>query len=129
MPLVNAGINIIAQMIINSGTPTLYTNANAYIGVGDSSTNTTPLTYTDLQASTNKLRKAMDATYPQIATNVLTFQSTFASSDANFAWAEWAIFNAGSSGTMLSRKVESNGTKSSGQTWIFQVQLTLSVGT
>lgn len=70
----------------------------------------------------------MDSTWPQRATNLLTFQSTFASGDANFAWNEWAVFNAASSGVMLSRKVESNGTKSSGQTWVFQVQLTIAIG-
>jgi hypothetical protein len=67
----------------------------------------------------------MDATYPTRATNVLTFRSTFTTSDANFAWAEWAVFNASSSGTMLNRKVEALGTKTSAQTWQITVTLTV----
>jgi hypothetical protein len=66
-----------------------YANANAHIGVGDSST-AFSAAHTDLQAASNKLRKAMDATYPQQATNVLTFRSTFGTSEANWAWAEFA---------------------------------------
>jgi hypothetical protein len=46
-----------------------YTNANARLGVGDSSA-VFAATQTDLQAVTNKLRKAMDASYPQRTNNV-----------------------------------------------------------
>jgi hypothetical protein len=127
MALTTAGRNFIANAIINNGSPTFYTNANAYLGVGDSST-AFDAAHTDLQASTNKLRKAMDSTYPQISTNVLTFKSTFASGDANFTWNEWAVFNASSSGTMLSRKVESLGTKSSGS-WVLTATVTVAIGT
>jgi hypothetical protein len=69
----------------------------------------------------------MDATYPQVSTNVITFRSTFATGDANFAWQEWGVFNASSAGTMLNRKVESLGTKTSAQTWQFTVTITLGV--
>ena len=102
---------------------TAFNNANSYIGVGDSTT-AHAVAQTDLQAATNKLRKAMDATYPSGGTNVLTFRSTFATADANFAWNEWGVFNASSGGTMLNRKVESLGTKTNTQTWQFTVTLT-----
>lgn len=104
---------------------TPFNNANTYIGVGDSTT-AFAAGQTDLQAATNKLRKAMDATYPSGASNVITFRSTFATTDANWAWQEWGIFNASSAGTMLSRKVESLGTKTSAQTWQFTATLTFS---
>lgn len=123
MPLPNSGRNIIAQMIIGESV-TAFNNANAYTGVGDSTTSFAA-GQTDLQASTNKLRKAMDATYPQRSSNVLTFRSTYANSDAVFAWNEWAIFNASSSGTMLNRKVESLGTKLNTQSWIFVASVTV----
>ncbi len=125
MALTNAGRDFIAQAII--GTGTFFTNANARIGVGDSSA-AFSAAQTDLQASTNKFRKAMDATFPTRSANVLTFKSTFASSEANFAWNEWGVFNAASGSTMLNRVVEYNGTKLSGQTWVFQVTLTVSIG-
>ena len=126
MALTNAGRDFIAQALMNDSTPTFFTNANSYLGVGDSST-AYAAAQTDLQAATNKLRKAMDSTYPQRATNVLTFKSTFADAEANFAWNEWAVFNASSSGTMLSRKVESLGTKASG-TWVLTATITVSIG-
>lgn len=109
---------------LTTGTGTAFNNANSYIGVGDSTT-AFAATQTDLQASTNKLRKAMDATYPQVSTNTITFRSTFATTDANFAWQEWGVFNASSAGTMMNRKVESLGTKTSAQTWQFTVTNTI----
>lgn len=122
-PLTDAGRNQIAADIIGE-TVTEFNNTNAYIGVGDSST-AFAAAQTDLQASTNKLRKAMDATYPSRSTNVLTFRSTFATTDANFAWNEWGVFNGSSGGTMLNRKVESLGTKTSAQSWQMTVTITV----
>jgi hypothetical protein len=127
MPLTNAGRNFIAAAIVNSGSPTFFTNANAHLGVGDSNT-AFAAGQTDLQAASNKVRQAMEATYPTISTNVLTFRSLFATGDANFAWQEWAVFNASSSGTMLSRKVESLGTKTSAQSWQLTVDITVNIG-
>jgi len=84
-------------------------------------------TQTDLQASTNKLYKAMQATYPQVSAQTVTFQSVFASADANFAWQEFSVAN-GSSGAAknLNRKVSAQGSKVSGQTWTISVAITLS---
>lgn len=123
IPLTDAGRNLMIDGIVGTAV-TAYTNANSYIGVGDSTT-AFSAAQTDLQASTNKLRKVMDATYPSRATNVLTFRSTFATTDANWAWQEWGIFNAAAAGTMLSRKVESLGTKTNTQTWQFTTTLTI----
>lgn len=114
---------MVQSTIAAAATP--FNNANTYIGVGDSTT-AFAAAQTDLQAATNKMRKAMDATYPSGASNVITFRSTFATTDANWAWQEWGIFNASSGGTMLSRKVESLGTKTSAQTWQFTATLTFS---
>jgi hypothetical protein len=122
MPITDAGRNHLVQAGIGAAV-TAFNNANSYIGVGDSTT-AFAAGQTDLQAATNKMRKAMDATYPNGATNVLTFRSTFATADANWAWQEWGIFNAASGGTMLSRKVESLGTKTNTQTWQFTTVLT-----
>jgi hypothetical protein len=112
---------MVQSTIAAAATP--FNNANSYIGVGDSTT-AFAVSQTDLVAATNKLRKAMDSTYPQGASNVITWRSTFATGDANYAWQEWGVFNASSSGTMLNRKVESLGTKTSAQTWQFTVTLT-----
>lgn len=123
--LVNAGINVMEQLLVASASPTAYNNANAYIGVGDSNT-AASASQTDLQAASNKLRKAMDATYPLQATQVMTWKATFATGDANFSWQEWAVFNASSSGTMLNRKVTDMGTKTSASSWALTVTVTIS---
>lgn len=123
MALTNTGRDDFAKAIIGDAFTT-FNNANSYIGVGDSST-AFAASQTDLQAATNKTRKAMQATYPQRATNVLTFRSLFATTDANYAWQEWGVFNASSGGDMLSRKVESLGTKTSAQSWQIDAVLTV----
>jgi hypothetical protein len=122
MPLTNVGRDLIAADIIGE-TITEFNNANAHIGVGDSST-AFAAAQTDLQAATNKLRKAMEASYPQRTGNVVDFRSLFGTSDANFAWNEWAVFNAAAAETMLTRLVESLGTKAGTQSWLFTVSLT-----
>ncbi len=123
MALTNGGRDYFANAIVGAAN-TAFNNANSYIGVGDSTT-AFAATQTDLVATTNRLRKAQDATYPTQASNVLTFRSTFGTADANFAWQEWGVFNATTGGTMLNRKVESLGTKPNTQTWQFSVTLTL----
>jgi hypothetical protein len=123
MPITTAGVNLLSSLAIGgAGTP--FNAANAYIGVGDSSA-VFAAGQTDLQASTNKYRKGMDATFPTVASNVLTFQTTFSTSEANFAWNEWGVFNAPSGGTMLNRKQEALGTKANTQSWQFNITLTL----
>lgn len=106
------------------GSGSAYTNANSAIGVGDSTT-VEAVGQTDLQAATNKVRVAMNATYPIVSTNTCQFQSTFGTGTGNFQWQEWGIFNNVSGGHMLNRKVQNNGTKASGSTWTFTVTLTL----
>ncbi|MFN3656839.1 MAG: hypothetical protein ACK4UO_06265 [Pseudolabrys sp.] len=126
MPLTEAGRDFIASAIINDS-PTFFTNANARLGAGDS-TAAFDAADTDLQAASNKLRKAMEATYPQRTGNVLTFRSLFGTSEGNFNWNEWGLFNAGSGGVMLNRKVENLGTKASTQSWQLTVDLTVAIG-
>ena len=123
MALTNAARDLIAQALIGEAF-TSFANANARIGVGDSSAAFTA-SQTDLQASTNKLRKAMEAAYPTRAGNTLTFRSIFGTSEGNFAWNEWGVFNAASGGTMLNRRVASLGTKTSAQSWQFTVTMTV----
>jgi hypothetical protein len=126
MALTNAGRNLIAAMLVGEAVDP-FDAANAYLGVGDSST-AYSAAQTDLQAASNKLRKGMEATYPSRATNVLSFRSLFGTGDANWHWQEWALFNAAAAGDMLSRKVEDLGTKTSAQSWLLTVDITVSIG-
>ena len=123
MALTNAARDLIAQALIGEAF-TSFAHANARIGVGDSSA-AFGASQTDLQASTNKLRKAMEAAYPTRAGNALTFRSIFGTSEGNFAWNEWGVFNAASAGTMLNRIVASLGTKTSAQSWQLTVTVTV----
>ncbi len=121
--MVDHGINGALSLLVGGG-EAAYNNTNARLGVGDSSTawNTTHI---DLQAATNKLRKAMKATYPQTGTKKQTFQSDFLTGEANWVWNEWGIFNTATADDgMLSRKVENLGTKASG-TWTLTVDFSL----
>ncbi len=115
-----------AAAAVTGGSFTAFNTTNARIGVGDSGT-AFAAAQTDLQAGPNKLRIGMDATYPQVTGSAMTFKATFGGSDANFAWNEWAIFNAASGGVMMTRKVESLGTKVSGAIWVVTATITLGV--
>lgn len=127
--LMYIGASALWQRLIGTAV-TAFSNANAYLGVGDSLA-AAAATQTDLQASSNKHREAMDATYPMhtdgalVANATITFKSTFETGDANFAWREWGIFNASSSGVMLNRKVFDAGTKTSADSWALTITLTL----
>ncbi|MEU0469930.1 hypothetical protein ABZ215_38535 [Amycolatopsis sp. NPDC006131] len=137
--LMYGGVSVLWQALVGNGTTTAgqnltyFNNAQAAIGVGDSNA-IAVATQNDLQASTNKLRKAMDSTYPQhtdattSGAATITFRATFGSSDANWTWNEWGIFNSTTNGTgrMLNRKVEALGTKASGSTWVLTLSITLS---
>jgi hypothetical protein len=120
-------------------TPTYFSNAQSCIGVGDSST-AFANTQTGLQASTNKAYEPMQTSYPSIGSsstaNQITFQSSFNGTTANYAWNEFCVFNSpadtngsvalGSNAIALNRAVSSQGTKSSGATWVISYQLTIS---
>ena len=118
-----AGIQRALDLLIGAAV-TSFANANANLGVGDSTT-AAAAGQTDLQAGTNKLRKAMDATFPSRSGSVVSFRATFGLSDANWTWNEWAIFNAASGGVMLNRKVENLGAKTSANSWVFTVSISL----
>lgn len=113
MGLVDLARDIIADKVTGGASYTAFNNANAALGVGNGTTAFSSA-HTDLQGA-SKFRKAMDATYPSRAANVITWRSTFATGEANFAWEERGVFNTATlgSGQMLSRKVATILTKTS----------------
>jgi hypothetical protein len=125
MAITNAGATLAAAALIG-GSYTPLNNANAAIGVGDS-TAAFSASQTDLQAATNKYRKGMDAGFPAIASNVITFQITVPTTDANFSWQEIGVFNNATlgSGTMFNRFLSAIGTKTNTQTWQLTVTVTV----
>lgn len=125
--LVNTGLIAIWDLVTGQG-GTAFSNANAYLGVGDSSA-AVSVSQTDLQASTNKTYTAMNGSYPNAPSNgVEQWQATWASGSGNYAWNEFAVFNGNNPPTakMLNRALSTQGTKTSGQTWQLLYQITLS---
>lgn len=124
--LLNEGIQYLLDIIIGvEGSPTLWDASNARVGVGDS-TAAASASQRDLQAATNKAYASMDSTYPNRSGQKISFRGTFASGQAEFAWEEYVVDNGSSSGKTLNRKVESKGTKASGESWSLTVDITLS---
>jgi hypothetical protein len=120
-----AGLQAMGRLLTAQGGVTAFSNGNAHTGVGDSTT-AFAVGQTDLQAASNKLRKAMEATYPTDPSGgVWVWRSVFGSGDANYAWAEMAVFNASSSGIMLCRVVSAQGTKTAGQVWTLTYTMTV----
>lgn len=120
MPMSDATKSYLSQAIIGESV-TPFDNANAHIGVGDSS-NAFNGSHTDLQGTS--VRKPMRPGYPQRNSNVLTFEARFEEEVANFTWQEMAVFNADVGGLMLNRIVENLGEKS-GEIWDLEITTTL----
>ena len=116
MGMTLAGKELIAKALMGD-TFTNYNNTNARLGVGDSATAFAD-TQTDL-LGTNKFRRVMEATFPTRSVREITWKSSFAASEANWAWLENGVFNAASAGEMLARDVEDLGTKASPAVWVF----------
>jgi len=114
MGLTDAGRRLMLDKLIGAA-GTVFDGTNSYLGTGDSST-AFAASQTDLQAASNKAREIVDSA-PTRSTDTLTFIATMEAADNNFAWNEVGAFNASSGGTMLSRLVQSLGTKASPAVW------------
>ena len=125
--LLDAGISLLHDLLVGAG-GTAYNNASARLGVGDSATGEAQ-TQTALQAATNKFWRPMEATYPVFTggSDKSTWRAVFASGEANYAWNEFTLVNAADdTGVNLNRKVSAQGTKTAGQTWTLDLEITWS---
>lgn len=122
--LCNEGINEIWKLICGTGA-TQYDNTNANLIVG---TGSGAASASDTEATfTAGVKKAMEASFPTYGTSQkATWKSSYGSGDANQAWNEFGTLNAATAGKLLNRKVSSQGTKTSGQTWELTLEITLS---
>ena len=126
MPIVNQGKDVTADAVSGGSTYSKYNAANTHIIVGNS---TSVFNVANTQASfgaggngTSSFVKAVSSV--NRTGNVVAYVATFAPGEASFAWEEWGLLNAASSGQLLNRKVESLGTKTGSQQWTFTVNLT-----
>lgn len=134
--LTTAGLTRITSLIVGGGGQAA-TNTSARTGVGDS-TSSAAVGDTDLLAAsgnTHRWFQIMDTSYPSASAAVITFKSTFASADGNFAWNEWGIdigtptVTSGSTvnAVLLNHKASAAlGTKASGSSWALTTTITLS---
>lgn len=122
--LLNEGIAELLNLLIGDGSAVPFNNANARIGVGDGGA-AEDAGQTDLQGA-NTFYKAMDAGYPQVSGETVTFRSTFSAAEANFAWNEISVDNGAAAGKNLNRKVQVMGAKAEPATWVVSLQITIS---
>jgi len=122
--LLNEGIQAMLDMIAGLATITAWDNTNARVGVGDGTIAEDP-SQTGLQG-TNQAFASMDAGYPSRTGQTVSWRGTFGGTEANFAWEEFTVDNGSVALQNLNRKVSSQGTKVSGQTWVLTIDITLS---
>jgi hypothetical protein len=141
--LTTAGLNRLTSLAIAGGGQGM-TNTATRIGVGNGTVSagggSVPAAVgdTDLAAaagSANRWFQIMDATFPQQSNGVLTYKSTFASADGNFAWNEFGVdigtptvSSANTVNAVLFNHKTSiaQGTKASGQSWAATATITIS---
>ena len=119
----DAGIDEAWDLICVTGTPAGYSNANAHLYVGTSTTAASS-TQTGIQAGS--VVKGMLSGYPTTASQAAVFKSSFASGEANISWQEFCLDNSSVESKALLRKVSNQGTKTAGQIWTLQLSVTMS---
>lgn len=140
--LTNRGITVLESLLIAAAGQTSFSSTNARLGVGDGNGSVPTATAADtaLTASTNRYFQSMDATFPSVSAQTVTFQATYTTSQANFVWNEWSTDNdlvfsavgttqpqtATTGIAMLNHKGVAMGTKVSGAQWTLKAQITVS---
>ena len=131
MSLVNSGRDFLLGAAMGDE-DTLFEEANTYIGVGDGDTDVSA-SQTDLQGN-NTERIPMESGYPKRdpenegEKNKYRFNIIADEGVADFSWLEWGIFNDKTSGVMLNRVVQDQGTKSGEAIWELEVDVEIVVG-
>lgn len=121
--ILDVGAEEMLKLITGTG-GTQYSNANAYIYVGDNST-AEQANQSGVLATTNRASARMDAGYPSVDGRQMVFRASFGESVANFNWNEVAVSNGNGVGAIaMNRKVANLGTKTTG-TWSVQVTVSL----
>lgn len=121
--LTTVGLNRVADVLI--GSSQALTNTATRLGVGDDDTAFDP---SDSGLGTNERYAVMEATYPSVDTDEITFQAVFEDAEANFAWECWGIdvddsppaADGDTALSLFNRKVFNFGIKSGG-TWTLTV--------
>jgi hypothetical protein len=120
VPLTTHGRNVIAGLLFGN------TGMNYFrLMVGDGTA--ADVVTQSVLSGTNTLIKSLDAGYPTWTTTpaaTFTFQATFGPTEANFHWTEWGCGHTNNSFVTV-RKLEDQGTKQAGQTWLLRTTVTI----
>lgn len=90
--ITTVGLTRLVSLLAGAGGLAI-TNTTARLGTGNGAS-AAAVGDTDFSATAgaaNRWFQIMDATFPTIATSVLTAKSSFATGDGNYAWNEWGI--------------------------------------
>lgn len=121
--LLKEGITALLNLLIGAA-ETNFSNANANIGIGDNDAAANS-DQTGLQATTNKFYKSMEATYPQVSGQTVSFRITCLEAEANFHWREITVASGNSDAAdNLNRKVQDMGEKTAAVQRVVTVAIT-----
>jgi len=119
--ILDGGATVILQLLTGVSGVNPYNNAYAQICV--SNNNSTPSPSQTNLGGTQSACLPMNSGYPTVSGNTVTFQATAGTSQANFCWYMWGLFN----GVTYLNAVQVNmGTKTNVETWTITVQLQVS---
>jgi len=118
--LLNAGITLLLNLLIKVDT-THYFDAPV-VGVGSTATAADPTQTNLLDGSADW--HAMEATFPSVSAQTVTFQAQFGDGHAEFHWQECAAKQASGATTVFNRVVSDKGTKAAGEVWSAKLQIT-----
>ena len=120
--MLNEGIIINWELLREANAVDYFTNALARTGVGNSTT-VAAATDTGLIGGSTAF-VAMEATFPTLVSQTINFKGSYASGVAEFAWEEFTVDNGSTPDDNLQRLVTPKGTKSTGETWTAEIQIT-----
>lgn len=119
--ILNNGANEMLKIICGIDNRPAYSNSNAKIQVGTSSSPENASQTGLIATSPNMFEKSMEPTYPQVSGRTMVFKAVFDDGEANFVWNEFSITNGAIN---MNRKVQNLGTKNGG---VWSIQITISV--
>ena len=121
--MLNEGIDEIWDLVSETNAVDYYTNALARVGVGNSSTAAMATDTALIGGSTNF--QGQEGGFPNVATaQRIDFKGSFADGIAEFAWEEFTVDNGSSPNANLQRLVTPKGTKTTGEVWTAEIQIT-----
>ena len=124
MPIVRVGRDKIAGLIVGAETRP-YNSTGAVIYVASSTEAHDPAS---TWFGSVPVASTMNATFPLRTLNVLQFQGTYSTVQANFQWEQWGIHSAtaSSTGDLLNKAVQQAlGVKANTQTWQITTCMTI----